>query len=144
MVAPAMLAGVGMVGSAVSGLISGAGSLAKGAAGQAMYSYQAGVAQLNSKIALANRDYTYATGEEDAKRYGMGARQRMGAIRAGEGASGIDIGSGSKAAVQTGQQTVTNIDEATMRNNTARKAFGYQVEATQDTAQSQVYTMAGA
>jgi Tfp pilus assembly protein FimV len=107
-----------------------------------MFGYQAGVANLNSQIALQNRDYALSTGETEAKRYGMQAAQRMGAIRAGIGASGIDIGSGSKADVQTSQQAVSRIDLDQIRNNAARKAYGFEVEATQDTAQANLYTKA--
>ena len=140
---PFSLAAVGMMGSAAGSGIGAIGSLMKGQAGSQMYGYQAGIAQLNSKIALQNRDYAVTIGETEAQKYGMQARSRMGAIRAGEGASGIDIGSGSKAKVQEGQQTVTGIDLAQIRNNAARKAYGFSVEATQDTAQAGLYTAAG-
>ena len=70
--------------AAVGSLMSAGGSIMKGMAGSQMYGYQAGIAQLNQKIALQNRDYAYAKGESDAQDYGRQARHRMGAIRAGE------------------------------------------------------------
>lgn len=133
---PISLAGVGAAASGGGSLISAFGALSGGAAQSKQLQYQAGVADLNKQIALQNADYALATGETDAKRYGMQAAQRMGAIRAGIGASGIDIGSGSKAAVQDSQQAVAGIDLAQIRNNAARKAYGFDVEATQDTAQA--------
>jgi hypothetical protein len=139
---PLTLGTIGMVGSIAGAGLGAAGALGKAGAASGMYSYQAGIAQLNQKIALQNRDYAYATGETQAEKYGMEARHRMGAIRAGEGASGIDIGSGSKLDVQKGQQTVTDIDMAQIRNNAARRAYGYSVEASQDVAQSNLYTAA--
>jgi hypothetical protein len=140
---PFSLAAIGMAGSAAGSGIGAIGSLMKGQSQSQMYGYQAGIAELNAKIALQNKDYAFATGETEAQKYGAAARYRMGAIRSGEGASGIDIGSGSKAKVQEGQQTVTNIDMAQIRNNAARKAYGFEVEATQDTAQAALYTKAG-
>lgn len=128
--------------SAGGSLLGAFGAQQGGQAQGRMLAYQAGVAGLNRKIALQNRDYALATGETEAQRYGMQAAHRMGAIRAGIGASGIDIGSGSKAQVQEGQQLVTGIDLAQIRNNAARKAYGFEVEATQDAAQSGLYTAA--
>lgn len=130
--------------SAGGSLINAAGALRAGGAQSQMLQYQAGIAQLNKQIALQNRDYALATGETEAVRYGMAARSRMGAIRAGEGASGIDIGSGSKAAVQEGQQLVTGIDMDQIRKNAARRAYGFEVEATTDETQAQLYTKASA
>jgi len=137
MVAPAA---IGLAGA--GSLISGASALFGGQAQAGMYGYQSQVAQYNRAIALQNADYALATGEIQARNYGMGAAQRMGAIRAGEGASGIDVGSGSKADVQTSQQVVSDIDLAQIRNNAARKAYGYQVEATGDEAQAELYQRA--
>jgi len=125
-------------------LLSGFGALSGGQAQSRQLQYQAGVAELNRKIALQNADYAQAVGETDAVRYGMQAAHRMGAIRAGIGASGIDIGSGSKAAVQDSQQFVTTMDLAQIRSNAARKAYGFDVEATQDAAQAGLYTAAAA
>ena len=131
-----------MAASAGGSLISAFGANRAGQAQSQAYQYQAGVARLNQQIALQNRDYALGVGETEAKRYGMQATQRMGAIRAGIGASGIDIGSGSKAAVQDSQQLVTGIDLAQIRNNAARKAYGYSVEAQQDETQAGLYEMA--
>lgn len=112
--------------TAAGSLISGLGAIQGGQSQAALYNYRAG-------IALQNRDYALATGEQQAQRYGMQARARMGAIRAGEGAQNIDVGSGSKAVVQQGQQTVADIDLATIRNNAARKAYDFETEATGET-----------
>ena len=128
--------------TAVGSLIGAGGSLFSGGAQSQMYGYQAGVANLNKQIALQNADYALGVGETQARNYGMQASQRMGSIRAGEGASNIDIGSGSKADVQTSQQLVSSIDMAQIRDNAARKAYGYETEAVQDTAQAQLDTMA--
>lgn len=123
-------------------LLSAFGALSSGQSQSSMYAYQSGVSQLKQKIDLQNRDYAYATGETEAQKYGMAARDRLGKIRAGIGASGIDIGSGSKAAVQEGQQTVTAIDNAQIRNNAARRAYGFEVEASSDAASAEMYSRA--
>jgi len=137
---PLSIASMGM--SAVSGAINAFGAIQSGAAQSRMYQYQAGVAETNQKIALQNRDYALNAGETEAVRYGMGAAQRGAQIKTGMSASGMDIGSGSKADVQSSQQVVSGMDLGQIRNNAARKAYGYEVEAAQDTAQAGLYTRA--
>lgn len=139
---PVTLATVSMGASAAGGLTSAFGGYESGQAASQMYGYQSAVAQLNSKIALQNRDYALATGEQQAQSYGTGAAQRFGAIRAAQGASGVDVGSGSSLDVQAGQRRATAIDLNTIRTNAARVAYGYEVQSTQDKAQSQLYDMA--
>lgn len=140
---PATLAIVGMGASAAGSLTSAFGSLQSGDASAGMYAYQSGMAQQRAKIARENRDYALATGEKEAARYGMGAGQRMGTITARQGASGIDIGSASSVDVRKSQQLVTEIDLATIRNNAARKAYGYELEAWGGEEQAKMYTKAG-
>ena len=90
-----------------------------------MYTYQAGIADLNRRIALDNRDYSIYAGGEAAKRYGMKSAQEAGSIIAKQAASGIDVRYGSTVDVQKSQKQVSDLDMATIRNNAARKAYGY-------------------
>lgn len=140
---PATLAIGSMALSAGGAGISAFGASSKGKAAQQMYNYQAGVADFRRKIALQNRDYSLQVGEDQAAHYGIKAAAREGTTRAVSGASGIDVGSGSKAAVIKSEQKVAAMDMATIRNNAARRAYGYEVEATGEAAQSQMYKVAG-
>ena len=137
---PLSIASMGM--SAVGSGINAFGAIQSGAAQSRMYQYQAGVAETNQKIALQNRDYALNVGETEAVRYGMGAAQRGAQLKTGMSASGMDIGSGSKADVQSSLKTVSGMDLGQIRNNAARKAYGYEVEAAQNTAQAGLYTRA--
>lgn len=123
--------------------ISAYGAYSGGQSQKAMYGYQAGIAQLKEKIDLQNRDYAISVGGTESELYGRHAAQRMGQIKADQGASGVDVNTGSAVQVQKGQQTATNIDMAQIRTNAARKAYGFEVEATQDKAQSDLYLRAG-
>lgn len=143
MASPSVMGNIGIGASGAGSLLSAFGALQGGQAQQQMFNYQAGVANLNSQLALQNRDLALATGETEEEKYGMGAAQRAGSIRAGEGASGIDLGSGSKAAVQSSQQLVSDIDLSTIHNNAAQKAYNFQVQSTEDVAQAGAYTAAG-
>jgi len=144
MTSPTSLGGFSTGLTAGGTLLSAFGALQSGRSQSEMFQYQSGIATLNQKIALQNRDYALATGETEAQRYGMGAAQRLGKIRAAQGASGVDVNSGSPSQVQDSQQKVTDIDLAQIRNNAARRAYGFEIEASQDAAQSGLYARAGA
>ena len=139
---PATLALASGGAQAGGSLLSAFGAKQEGAAQAGMYQYQAGIAQLNQKIALQNRDYALATGEQQAAEEGMKQRAIAGKTKAAQGASGIDVGSGSSVDVQTSEAKIAGMDLATIRNNAARKAYGYTVEAAQDTAQAGLYQTA--
>ena len=139
---PATLGAASLGTSAGGSLLSAFGAISKGQSESQMYSYQAQVAQLNSKIAEQNRDYALASGEQEAGRYGMKARQEAGSIRAQQGASGIAVNSGSAVDVQESQAQIAKMDLGTIRNNAARVAYGYSVEAASQTNQATLYGMA--
>ncbi len=142
MASPAAVGGVGIAAAIGGSLLSASGEKQKAAATSQMYTYQAGIADLNRRIAIDNRDYAIYAGGEAAKRFGMKSAQEAGSIKAKQGASGVDVGGGSSVAVQAGQKTVSDLDMATIRNNAARKAYGYEEEAAVDTQQGQLYRAA--
>jgi len=122
---------VGSMGmSVLGGLSAASGARAQGAAASQMGMFQAGVAQMNARIARQNAEYADYQGEKEAAKYGMGAAQRMGEIKAAQGASGLDVNSGSSRDVQTSQSLVTNMDLSQIRENAAKAAYDYRVQAT--------------
>lgn len=133
---------IGMALSAGGSLINAYGKASSGESTASMYQYQAGVAQMNKKIALQNADYARVTGEVEAQGSGMKTRALVGEIKAHQGASNIDVNSGSGVAVRDSQLEVGYQNQSIIRSNAARKAYGYEVEAAQAESQSQIYTMA--
>jgi hypothetical protein len=109
-----------------------------------MYNYQAGVAQLNAQIAKQNENYAFNQGEAEAQKYGIGAAQRIGAIKTAQGASGLDVNSGSAVGVRASQRFTTTMDLEQIRSNAAKTAYNFSVQAVQDQAQANIYKMAGA
>ena len=99
--------------------------------------YQQTLADTNAKIANLQAKETLETGDIMASRKNLQTQQQVGAIRAQQGASGVDVASGSAAAVRAGAQGVGAIDELTIRNNAQRQAWGYQTEAEMDTFKGQ-------
>lgn len=127
--------------TAAGGLVQGLGAKQAGEAQAGMYTYQAGIAQQNARIARQNEDYILGAGEQEAMQFGLKSAARMGQIKAAQGASGLNVGFGSAVDVRESQKEVSDIDVGTIRSNAARRAYGSYVESKQDEAQAGLYTM---
>lgn len=126
----------------IGGLTKAQGQEQQAQAESEMYQYQSGVAQMNQKIALQNADYARYAGEVEAQQSGMQARFQIGQTRATQGASGLDVGSGSALRVQESEHTTAVENMGLIRSNAAKAAYGYEVEAVQAGAQSTLDQMA--
>lgn len=135
---PATLAIGSMAGTGLQGLLGAVGSLTKGDADASAYQYQAGVARINEGIAKSNADYARHVGEVQAQQEGMKTAQNIGDTKAKQAGSGIDVNSGSAAAVRATQLEIGQYDQALIRSNAARKAYGFEVEATSEEAKARM------
>lgn len=135
---------VGIGSSLAGGLLSAYGAEKSGQASQQMYNYQASVSKINADIDRQNSEWTLTQGETQATQYGMKAAQQRGQIVASQGASGLDVNSGSNAKVQSSQKAITDIDLAQIRSNAGKTAYDYRTKATMDENQATLYTQAGA
>jgi hypothetical protein len=131
---PLVLAGVGLAGTALSAY----GSYEQGQAQSASAQYQAQVAANNAKIARQNAVLEIQSGETQATNVGLKTRAVVGQEKATQGASGVNVNKGSAVDVRAGTEETGMLDALTVRSNAARRAYGYQVSATSDTAQSQL------
>lgn len=155
MAAGGISSAVGSIGSAVGALTTGAvgtglsaiGAGTTAASTAAMYSYQSGLAAQNAKIQQQNATYAQMSGEQQASNAGLKARNIEGQILASQGASGLNVNSGTMTKVQEGQRLTDQTNMTTIRSNAAKQAYDYEVSAANSTAQSQAYgsaaTMAG-
>jgi len=134
-VAPIALA-AGLAGGAVSAF----GAYESGQAQSASAAYQAQVAANNAKIAQQNARLDIQAGESSATNEGLKTRAQVGQEKAAQGASGVDVNSGSAASVRAGTQMVGKQNAMTIRSNAANAAYGQLVQATSDTAQSTLDT----
>ena len=129
-------------GASAAGAVTGAiGSEYKGQAESNMYNYQAGVAKINADMATQDSNYALASGEVQAEQSGMRTGQEIGATRAAFGASNIT--GASKSAVITSDIEVGQQQDAIIRANAAKRAYGFQVSSASDTAQAGVDVAAG-
>lgn len=139
---PFTLTAVSLGASALSAGVNAAGQYSSGQSQAAMYQYQSQIAQMNAKIADQNADYAVASGEVSAQESGMKTRFQMGQTIAQQGAGGLAVGSGSNARVVQSELAVGQQDQALIRSNAARTAYGYKVQAAADTAQGVLDTTA--
>src|SRR5262249_26691440 len=89
-----------------------------------------------------NADYERAAGEVSAQISGTKTAAQVGETKATQASSGLDVNRGSAIDVRTSETEIGQFNEAIIRSNAARRAYGYETEAAQDAAQEQLYKMA--
>ncbi len=127
----------------VGGAVSAYGAANAGASQKAMFGYQAGVAALNKRIALQNADYTREAGGTAAYQSGLKTGQIVAQQKVSQSASGIDVNTGSAATVRADTTKLGQLDQETIRQNYAKKAYGYEVEAATKSAEAGADIVAG-
>ena len=126
------LLAIGLAGAAVSAF----GSVEAGNAAKASSDYQAQVARNNALIAGQNAAWTAESGESKVAAQGMKTAETVGKTKAAQGASNIDVNTGSAIGVQHAESKLGALDALTIRSNSAREAYGYEVAASSDTAEA--------
>jgi hypothetical protein len=114
---------------AVSGLVSAFGSFQKGMAESNADKFAAQQAQNNSKLATENAAIATQAGSEQAAQSSLRTRAQVGEIRAQQGASGIEVNSGSAIDTQISERMLGKLDAETVRSNATKEAFGYVTQA---------------
>jgi len=126
---PATLAIISVGASVAGTAISAGAAIYGGMAKSSMYNYQAQVATMNKQIAQRNADYAIAVGEVNAQRKGMETRARVGQTEAVQGASGLEVGTGTNEAVVASERDLGSFDEMTIRAGAQRESFGFKTQA---------------
>jgi hypothetical protein len=127
-----MAMGIGLIGGAVGAI----GSIMQGNAQSASYAYQAQIAQMNANIAMQNATVDTNVGGAEGVQKGLQIAQQIGQTKATQGASGLDLNSGSGAAVRASEAQLGRFDQGMVQFNAARRAYGSQIQGIQDTAQA--------
>lgn len=114
-------------------LLNGGLSLIAGGQQAAALEKQAAFIQkqgaLNERIGNLQADDAIRRGEKEAKAYGQQVSQLVGKQRVALAAQGIDVDSGSAGEIQDQTRAIGALDQLTIRNNAAREAWGYKVQA---------------
>lgn len=120
-VAALALTGIGAAASAV-------GAFEQGQAASESASYQAQVAKNNQAIADQNAQYALEQGQQQNAAKQQQTAQTISDQRAITAASGIDPNRGSSVRVQGDTAALGALDSATILNNAARTAWGYNTQ----------------
>ena len=118
---------------------SAAGSVLKGVSAAESAGYQAQVARNNAIVQAQNASHAAQATAADTEAEGLKQRANNAEYRAGQGALGIDVNSGSLADVQMGNRELGQLDTATVANRGAEQVYGYQTQATNEAAQATLY-----
>lgn len=135
---------VASMGTTLAGAgVGSVGALMGGQAQQSMYNYRANLARINADIARQNANFEYQKGEVEAQQKGMAVAQEVGKTKVIQAASGIDVNRGTTVDVRASEEKAGLQDQAMLRSNAARKAFGFNVQAMGDDAQAALDVQAG-
>lgn len=122
-------AAIGLALSAAGTVAGVVGSMQQAAAQKNAANYQAQVAANNQQIATQNAAFAAASGEAQAANKAQETRAKVGAIKAAQASSGVDINSPTASAVVTSEGELGALDANTVRSNAARQAYGYQTQS---------------
>lgn len=128
----------GAVAQGVGGVIGAFGALQEGQAEAGADRYNASVGMQNALIAERNASIASQSGEARYGIEGMKGRAQLGSIRAQQGASGINVNSGSAVDVQTSAADISRVNALTLRSNAMREAYGYQTRAVSERAEAKL------
>lgn len=130
------LAGWATAASLASTAIGGIGALQQGRAAAASAGYNAQVASNNAALATQNAQFAGAEGEVNAAASGAKTRAAIGATLADQGASGVDINSGSSVDTRASEAELGMLNTQNIRAQAARDAYGFQNQAISYTGQA--------
>lgn len=108
---------------------AGQASRAAGEKAQKASESQAQLADFNASVAELQAKDAIERGAETESRFRTTIRGTIGQQRAGIAAGNIDVGFGSAVDVQADSAFLGELDAVKIRNNAAREAWGYNVQA---------------
>jgi hypothetical protein len=122
------LATIGSIASLASAGVGALGAIQQSRAQAAASKYNAGVATNNAAVAKQNAAWASQEGRAAAEAQSMKTRAEIGGIKANQGASGVDVNSGSALDVRSSAAETGELNTLSIRSNAARQAYGYQTE----------------
>ena len=127
-VANTMLA-VGAIAAVTSTVLGTVSSVQQGKQQQAMYNYQAKVAEENAKIANKNAATERQTGIEEARLQRMKTLQAVGSQQTAMAANGMDVTQGTSLDIIEDTAAMGELDALQIQTNYERKAQSYEAQA---------------
>lgn len=102
--------------------------------------YNAEQARQNSAVAVQNEAIAGQAGSEQAAISSLHSRATVGALKANQAASGVDVNSGSALDTRVSAQDIGELDAMTIRSNATKEAYGYKVQSENDENQANLDT----
>lgn len=131
------------LGALIMGLGTGLNAYAQGSAASAQGAYQQQQHEANARLADLNAADSIRRGETVASDYSKKASQVLGAQKTAYAGQGVDVNSGSAAAVQSETMDVAERDVETIKSNAWREAWGFKTQAATSRAQGAFARQAG-
>lgn len=122
--------------------VSAAGSIKQGNQQAAQARYQAAMAQNNAAIARQNAQDVVTAGKAEEQRQRIANSQQLGELRAGMGASGVDVGIGSALDASADQTMVGEVNALNVRDSWIRNQNNYLQQANDLENQAAMYSSA--
>ena len=141
-VANTMLA-VGAIAAVTSTVLGTVSAVQQGKQQQAMYNYQAKVAEENAKIANKNAATERQTGIEEARLQRMKTLQAVGSQQAAMAANGMDVTQGTSLDIIEDTAAMGELDALQIQTNYERKAQSYEAQANNFNNQASMDVIAG-
>lgn len=116
--------------------ISGAGQIASSQAAARSSGFNSAIASENAGIASTNAALVGAQGESDVAVQGAKNKAQIGSTLANQGASGVDVNSGSAVDVRQSEAKIGMLNELNIRSQAAQRAYGFQTASASDKAQA--------
>lgn len=122
-----------------SAALGGVGAVMQGRAASAAAGYNAQVAANNATIATNNANAIGAQGEQNVAAAGAKTKAAIGATLADQGASGVEVNSGSSVNVRESESKLGMLNALNIRSQAAQAAYGQQTQSAADTGQESLY-----
>lgn len=129
--------------SAASTITKFAGERQQATAAERQGAYEQAVYNTDAQLAEQQAADAIARGKEAETRQRQATRGLIGSQRAALAAQGIEVDSGSALDVQADTAAMGELDALTIRNNAAREAYGYKVQALNYRQQGQLAALSG-
>lgn len=114
---------------ATAGILGAANTIGTAAAERGQASAITARADFQSSMASIMAADAVRRGDEQAGAREVAGQRAVGSARAAQAAGGIDPNSGSALDVQSDESKMSALDQAVIKNNAAREAWGYQTQA---------------
>lgn len=127
--------GVNLLSTIASGFMQSGAMRTQAAYAKQQSDFNSAVGDLQAKAAID-------AGNQEAAQISRQGAAAVAQTRTQAAASGVDVNTGSSADVQTSQKVITGLDMLTAKNNAARQAWGYKVNAAQDQTEGNMKSIA--